>query len=124
MPQTLRRKYAQYEEIEFLDCYKIHCPLSFRVMSVFFPSRFVSESMPSTVIEYLACGKPVIATTMGSIPEMITYDGREAGLLIQHDLKQESFVDALREAMLRYMKDQVLLEEHKRNARIIFDAQF
>jgi glycosyltransferase involved in cell wall biosynthesis len=61
---------------------------------------------------------------MGSIPDMIACDGREAGLLIQHDLRQESFVDALREAMLRYMKDQVLLDEHKRNARIIFDAQF
>ena len=39
-------------------------------------------------------------------------------------LKQKLFVDALREAMLRYMKDQEFLEEHKRNARIIFDAQF
>ena len=88
------------------------------------PSRFVSESIPSTVIEYLACSKPVISTTIGSIPDMITLKGQKAGVLIRHDLQQKLFVDALRDAMLKYMMDREFLEEHKRNARIIFDAQF
>ncbi len=122
--QTLREKYSTHEEIEFLGLAQDPLPAIYSCDVGLLPSRFMSESMPSTVIEYLACGKPVIATIMGSIPEMIAWECREAGLLIRNDLKQELFVDALREAMLRYMKDQVLVEAHMRNARIIFDAQF
>ncbi|PWB56952.1 MAG: hypothetical protein C3F06_00215 [Candidatus Methanoperedenaceae archaeon] len=122
--QTLGKKYAKYEEIEFKGLMQDPLPAIFLCDIGLLPSRFVSESMPSTVIEYLACGKPVIATTMGSIPEMIVCDGRKAGLLIQHDLTQKLFEEALKEAMLRYLRDQALLEEHKRNARIIFNAQF
>ncbi|MCK5660193.1 MAG: glycosyltransferase, partial [Methanosarcinales archaeon] len=122
--RTLQAKYAGHEEIEFMG----RVPDQFSVIHScdvgLLPSRFVSESKPLTVIEYLACSKPVIATTIGSIPEMIAWDDREAGILIRHDLEQELFVDALREAMLRYIRNQELIEEHKRNARIIFDAQF
>jgi len=42
------------------------------------PSHF--ENMPNTVLEAMAAGRPVIATTVGAIPEML--DDGESGFLI------------------------------------------
>jgi len=120
----LKAKYAQHREIEFLGQLQDPLPTIFACDVGLLPSWFVSESVPSTVIEYLACGKPVIATTIGSIPQMIAREGREAGLLIPYDLPQPAFVDALYDAMLRYMTDHALWEEHRSNASIVFDGQF
>ncbi len=122
--KSLKTKYAQHREIEFLGQLQDPLPTIFACDVGLLPSRFVSESVPSTVIEYLACGKPVIATTIGSIPQMIAREGRDAGLLIPCDLPQPAFVDALYDAMLRYMTDHALWEEHRSNASIVFDGQF
>ena len=46
------------------------------------PSYFPSESCPSTIVEYLSCGKPVISTGVGEIKSMIDFEGRKAGLII------------------------------------------
>src|SRR5262249_52066284 len=46
------------------------------------PSWFVSESAPLAIIEYLACGLPVIATDRGSIPQMIRHQDRVAGIIV------------------------------------------
>lgn len=40
------------------------------------PSHLLGESLPNTIIEYLACGKPVIATAIGGVPEMAANAGR------------------------------------------------
>jgi glycosyltransferase involved in cell wall biosynthesis len=122
--KSLKAKYAQQWGIEFLGQLPDPLPTIFVCDVGLLPSRFVSESVPSSVIEYLACGKPVIATTIGSIPQMIAREGREAGLLIPYDLPQTAFVDALYDAMLRYMTDCALREEHRSNASIVFDGQF
>ena len=47
------------------------------------PTRFAHESLPTAIVEYLYCSKPVIATGVGEIPEMIANpEGRAAGLLV------------------------------------------
>lgn len=47
------------------------------------PTLFPHESLPTAVIEYLACGKPVIATDVGEIGAMLRApDGRLAGRLL------------------------------------------
>ena len=47
------------------------------------PSEFPHESLPTAVMEYLCCGKPVIATDVGEIGAMIrTPDGQYAGILL------------------------------------------
>lgn len=47
------------------------------------PTLFPYESLPTVIMEYLFCGKPVIATRVGEIKKMITGDdGNEAGLLL------------------------------------------
>jgi glycosyltransferase involved in cell wall biosynthesis len=53
------------------------------------PSRYGGESLPTVLIEYLACGKPVIASDIGEIASMLqTPDGERAGLLLPFDGKQ------------------------------------
>jgi len=47
------------------------------------PSYFFGESLPNTIIEYLYCGKPIIASNIGAIAEMIESEGEYAGELIQ-----------------------------------------
>jgi glycosyltransferase involved in cell wall biosynthesis len=46
------------------------------------PTCLPEESLPNSIIEYLACGKPVIATAIGGIPEMIGRAGRLVPLAV------------------------------------------
>jgi glycosyltransferase involved in cell wall biosynthesis len=88
------------------------------------PSRFVSESVPSTIIEYLACGLPVVATDLGSIPEMISIEGTAAGLVLPLNGRLTIDPDALASLMLKYMNDRALYDCHRKNARLLFHRLF
>lgn len=46
------------------------------------PTTFPSESLPTTVIEYLMMGKPVVATEVGEIRNMINQHGTSSGILL------------------------------------------
>jgi glycosyltransferase involved in cell wall biosynthesis len=65
------------------------------------PSR--SEPFGIAVVEAMACGKPVIGTRTGGIPEII--DDGEDGLLVEPDNP-----DQLAEAILRLLSDASLRE--------------
>lgn len=60
------------------------------------PTCLTEESLPNSIIEYLACGKPVIATAIGGIPEMIG----QAGILIPLATNGKADVHELAKAML------------------------
>jgi len=50
------------------------------------PTTFPHESLPTVIIEYLTCGKPVIATDVGEIASMLRApDGSLAGSLLRFD---------------------------------------
>lgn len=50
------------------------------------PTEFPQESLPTAIIEYLYCGKPVIATDVGEIGAMIANpEGERAGILVELD---------------------------------------
>jgi glycosyltransferase involved in cell wall biosynthesis len=63
------------------------------------PSCLVEESLPLSVIEYLLCGRPVIATAVGGIPEMLG----DAGLLVPLAADRRAEVGALARAMMEMM---------------------
>jgi glycosyltransferase involved in cell wall biosynthesis len=72
------------------------------------PTLFPHESLPTVVIEYLHAGKPVIATDVGEIAEMMRApDGSSAGLLLSFDGEA---IDAgeLARAMRRLIEDEAL----------------
>jgi L-malate glycosyltransferase len=81
------------------------------------PSYYPGESLPNAVIEYLLCGKPVIATKIGAIPEMITYENTIAGILIdlENNIVKSS---AIKIAIEKYFKDYSLVEKHSKTAML------
>lgn len=70
------------------------------------PSYYSSESLPTTIIEYLAMGKPVIATAVGEISNMIGANDEKtsAGILINTSVP-EDMVIPMREAMMKMVSD-------------------
>lgn len=73
------------------------------------PTSFAGESFPNAIIEYLALGKPIIATRWAEIPSMVG-DGRSdpgAAVLIELDRNRKADVAALRDAMIELALDPV-----------------
>ena len=77
------------------------------------PSYFVSESVPISVIECLSAGKPVIATDLGEIPEMINHEGQLAGQLLKLNESGKVSVADLKAAIQRYIESPDLLKTHQ-----------
>jgi len=63
------------------------------------PTYYASESLPTTVIEYLAMGKPVIATNVGEIERMLETDAGIAGIVIKEN-DPKKMTAPLHEAMM------------------------
>lgn len=72
------------------------------------PSEFPYESLPTVIMEYLFCGKPVIATDVGEIGAMIRNPaGQLAGALLDFDGEQIA-TEQLVAAMRAYVDDPTL----------------
>jgi glycosyltransferase involved in cell wall biosynthesis len=85
------------------------------------PTYFEGESLPMTIIEYLSCGKPVIASDAGGIRDMLTVEDRYAGIIL--DIKGQDMagnVSKLKQAMLVYIKNKEILSDHKNTAEQCF----
>jgi glycosyltransferase involved in cell wall biosynthesis len=84
------------------------------------PSYFAGEALPLAVIEYLFYDKPVVATDVGGISEILLdpVSGAAAGLLTSlNSATQRPDVAALAAAMRRYATDAVLYMAHQHQAR-------
>lgn len=78
------------------------------------PSFFAAESLPNTIIECQVKGKPVIATRIGGIPEMI----QDSGILVPLDATTgRADIDALAAAMQSMVADSSMRESFARAAR-------
>jgi glycosyltransferase involved in cell wall biosynthesis len=112
------------------DCVEFHGQMTQPVKVIqdcdvgLLPSYFISETVPSTVIEYLACGLPVIATDVGSIPEMLRVGNIEAGLILPLSPHRTIDVDKLTSLLLRYMINQELFNLHRKNSQKVFESLF
>lgn len=85
------------------------------LMDVFVLPSF-AEGVPKSVIEAMALGKPVIATTVGSVPDLVR-DG-ETGLLVP-----PRDIDALAEALTRLVEDPALRKSLGERARAFAQAE-
>ncbi len=84
------------------------------------PTYFPAESLPNSIIEYLAMGKPVIATRWAEIPQMINSPHGKAGIII--NLKNgKADVSQLYQAMSKYLNDTSLWKKHKHNTQYAFE---
>ena len=86
-----------------------------------FPSYIESESYPNTVIEYLACGKPVIGTNLGEVKNMMSVSDEQqlAGQLLHYDPAGVS-VTELAHYLRQYANDRQLLQSHGELAKAAF----
>lgn len=85
------------------------------------PSYCISESLPTTIIEYLAMEKPVVVTNVGEVKKMIEADnGESAGILI-HELDKDKMVQPLHEAMITLLKNKELYLQKKRACKFAFE---
>jgi len=75
------------------------------------PTYLPQEEMPFTIIEYLACAKPVIATDKGAIVEMLVANDQIAGEIIGLGKEGKADVSALKEAMERFLLDPIYKEK-------------
>ena len=88
------------------------------------PSRFRSESLPTVVIEYLACGLPVIATRIGSTPEMLLADDNRAAGWLLSAMEGEALVEEMKAALSALMADDELYDRSSAMARDLFSQRF
>lgn len=79
------------------------------------PSYYSSESLPTSVIEYLLCGVPVLASDAGEIETMISTTEGPAGKTIHLEMNN-SDAEKLSALMKRYLKNSDLYNEHSRLA--------
>jgi glycosyltransferase involved in cell wall biosynthesis len=79
------------------------------------PSAAFVESFSMTTLEAMACGRPVVATLNGGIPEVLA----DAGTLIP-----VGNVQALAAAISRYLENPALRAEHGRRARLRAEREF
>lgn len=70
----------------------------------------INEGFPTVIPEAMACGKPVIGTKVGGIPEAITHDG--LGMLV-NPKDPEALASAILEALAKKWKPETILEHAK-----------
>lgn len=107
----------QLEDVEFLG-HVDDVPALLREVDIgLLPTWFELESLPNTVIEYLASGVPVIATPVGGIPEMLMHQGETAGIIVSLDEKTgRADMTQLIAAMKRLASDSSLREKLSQTA--------
>jgi glycosyltransferase involved in cell wall biosynthesis len=76
-----------------------------------------SEAVSRAALEWLAAGRPLVATAVGCLPEYL--EGSEAGLVVPPDDAR-----ALGEAILRLARDPMLRERMGRAARRRYEERF
>jgi glycosyltransferase involved in cell wall biosynthesis len=90
-----------------------------------FPSYYLSESLPTTIIEYLIVGKPVITTPVGECAQMIETPTGTAGIVIGL-VDGLPDIEALAKAMKQLAADRPLYDAcsvhaHEAAARFSFE---
>ncbi len=100
--REMARELGIFDKVEFLQ-YIDNTERIYNLSNVIVCPSVVQDSLPSVVLEAMACRVPVVATRVGGIPEMVV-DG-ETGILVN-----PRDADALANACLRILKDSKLRE--------------
>jgi L-malate glycosyltransferase len=90
-----------------------------------FPSQKY-EAFGLSILDFFSKGKPVLASNLGGIPEVMDDGLGAGGLLIQLNQQQQPDVDHLAQLMTEVMENKSLRDELSRNAKRIkahFDFQ-
>ena len=119
--EELSEKYSKHEKIEFTGYTNSPSDYILKSDVGVLPTYFEGESSPYSVIEYLSCSKPVIATDKGEIRDMLTANDDITGIVIQLQDDNKPSVKELMEAMETLMLDKILYEEKVKLTPLAFD---
>jgi glycosyltransferase involved in cell wall biosynthesis len=119
--EELAEKYSKHEKIEFTGYTNSPSDYILKSDVGVLPTYFEGESSPYSVIEYLSCNKPVIATDNGEIRDMLSANDDIAGIVIQLQADNKPSVKELMEAMEILMLDKILYEEKVKLTPLAFD---
>jgi len=122
--ERLRLAYGDHPDVRVLGQHLPPYGIMAAADAGLLPSWFRSESVPTAVIEFLALGRPVVATAVGALPEMLAADGVRAGLLVPGTPGVPVDVAVLANVMLRYLVDDETYQRHRQGAAIVFAARF
>ncbi len=75
------------------------------------PTYAKTENFTFSIVEYLYCGKPSVATNHGEISTTLDADGKKAGILIQLKNGRPDVLE-LSKAMQVYLDDERIYREH------------
>jgi len=117
----LAEKYSKHEKIEFTGYTNSPSDYILKSDVGVLPTYFEGESSPYSVIEYLSCSKPVIASDKGEIRDMLSANNDIAGIIIQIRDDNKPSVKELMEAMEILMLDKILYEEKVKLTPLAFD---
>ena len=109
--EDLSEKFSGHNKIQFTGY--TSSPSSYILVSDvgMLPTYFEGESSPYSVIEYLSCNKPVIASDKGEIREMLSISGDIAGIVVQLKEDGRPSINDLMLAMQKLMQDQLFYDE-------------
>lgn len=115
----LKEKYHTFPEIIFYGYSGNPIPL-IQISNVgMLPTYYKGESLPNTVIEYLFCGKPVLASNIGEIKNMIgAGTSLPAGYTFNLSAGGPIIFSELIEKMASYVSNSSLYKEHAANTQI------
>ena len=119
--EELAEKYSNHKNIEFTGY--TNSPTRYVIDSDVgvLPTYFEGESSPYSVIEYLSCNKPVIATDKGEIKDMISVYDEIAGIIIPLESNNRPSVTRLMESMEKLMLDKKLYDEKVKLTSLAFE---
>ena len=75
------------------------------------PTYFPGESCPSTIVEYMACGIPVVSTNIGEIPNMIRFNNELGGVLFDLTSNGQPNVSEIKDALKQLYSDKNIRTE-------------
>lgn len=108
----LKKKYQHQLNVHFVG-YSQNPPDWIQHFDVaLLPTYYANESTPNVIIEYLCCGKPVIATNYVEIPDMLRVDHNTAGILITLSENGKPNIQDIAQAMLLYVNNKDLWQRH------------
>jgi glycosyltransferase involved in cell wall biosynthesis len=118
LKEQLRSKAAR---LDILDCVVFHSskvnPFPYYASLDIYLNTSLHEGIPLSILEAMACGKPVVAPGVGGISEII--DNGKSGILVD-ERRAELFV----EACLRLIEDHKYRKDISANARKQVESQF
>lgn len=115
----LKEQYGHEKSIIFYGAHPNPLELDNLANVGLLPTYFPIESLPSTIMEYLQCGLPVLSTAIGEIAAMLQLpDGQVAGYVLPLDTPKAGVaVATLAQAMEQYLTDPALYAAHRQLAR-------